>query len=121
MTNAPTNSATSAKIEQERVEERQVLLDVVGLLLGELLAGDRLVVLGSGPPSRSVSRIRSRTSVSETPLGRRDLDQIPLADAVHHLLRGGGLERGERRAREPVLLAAEQEDADDRELARLAR
>jgi hypothetical protein len=50
----PTNSAMTAKDQQHDVEERQPLLDLVGVRLGGLLAGLRLEprgerLPGSGP------------------------------------------------------------------------
>ena len=99
--------------EQERVEERQVVLDVVGLLLGELLAGDRLVVFGQPFVAQRRARMRSRTSVCETPESPRT--SICPTGPTRFITRCavGRRERRERRAREAVLLAAELERADE--------
>src|SRR5207245_320269 len=104
--------------EQQRVEERQVALHVVRLLRGELSPRDRLV----GQPLRTerAADVITNLRLREAAIAAH-VDLIPLPDAVHHFLRSRWSERGEGGTRKTVLLAAEFEDAGDRELARLDR
>ena len=116
MMNAPTKSEMMAKMSSSVLKNDRLPLTSFDCSL----ANCSPVIASYGSPSaRSARRMRSRTCGLREPGIAPHVDLIPLPDAVHHFLRGRWRERGERRAREAVLLATELEDAGDRELARL--
>ena len=113
MMNEPTNSAMKANTSRNVLRKPSRSFTLLALLVGELLAGQHLVLLRVGRGRDRLPDVARELLLRDTRL-RGDVDGVPLALVPDEPLRGARRERDARCTRGAAAVT-ELEDADELE------